>query len=187
MVNKIQTAVFPIAGLGTRFLPATKSIPKEMLIVGDTPVIEHAIKEASESGIKKMILVTSPAKASINEYFSRSVLLEDLLRKKKKFKELDLIKRQTQLGEIIVTFQNEPKGLGHAVWCAKNLINDNAFAVILPDDIILSKTPVIKQLINLSQNNNCCTVLGVEKVDRKEVFKYGILSVEKKNREKIFC
>ena len=83
MVNKIQTAVFPIAGLGTRFLPATKSIPKEMLIVVDTPVIEHAIKEASESGIKKMILVTSPAKASINEYFSRSVLLEDLLRKKK--------------------------------------------------------------------------------------------------------
>ena len=83
MVNKIQTAVFPIAGLGTRFLPATKSIPKEMLIVVDTPVIEHAIKEASESGIKKMILVTSPAKASINEYFSRSLLLEDLLRKKK--------------------------------------------------------------------------------------------------------
>ena len=186
MVNKIQTAVFPIAGLGTRFLPATKSIPKEMLIVGDTPVIEHAIKEASESGIKKMILVTSPAKASINEYFSRSVLLEDILRKKK-FKELDLIKRQTQLGEIIVTFQNEPKGLGHAVWCAKNLINNNAFAVILPDDIILSKTPVIKQLINLSQNNNCCTVLGVEKVDRKEVFKYGILSIKKKNKEKIFC
>ena len=186
MVNKIQTAVFPIAGLGTRFLPATKSIPKEMLIVGDTPVIEHAIKEASESGIKKMILVTSPAKASINEYFSRSVLLEDLLRKKKKIRELNLIKRQTQLGEIIVTFQNEPKGLGHAVWCAKNLINDDAFAVILPDDIILSKTPVIKQLINLSQNYNCCTVLGVEKVDRKEVFKYGILSVEKKIGRKCF-
>ena len=186
MVHKIQTAIFPIAGLGTRFLPATKSIPKEMLIVGDTPVIEHAIREASESGIKKMILVTSPAKASINEYFSRSVLLEDLLRKKKKFKELDLIKRQTQLGEIIVTFQNEPKGLGHAVWCAKNLINDNAFAVILPDDIILSKTPVIKQLINLSQNYNCCTVLGVEKVDRKEVFKYGILSIKKKIRRKYF-
>ena len=88
-----------------------------MLIVGDTPVIEHAIKEVGESGIKKMILVTSPAKASVNEYFSRSVLLEDLLRKK--FKELDLIKRQTQLGEIIVTFQNEPKGLGHAVYVLK--------------------------------------------------------------------
>ena len=112
-------------------------------------MIEHAIKEASESGIK-MILVTSPAKASINEYFSRSVILEDILRKKREFKELDLITRQTQQ-EIIVTFQNEPKGLGHAVWCAKNLINDDAFAVILPDDIILSKTPVIRQLINLTK------------------------------------
>ena len=180
MINNIKTAVFPIAGLGTRFLPATKSIPKEMLIVGDTPVIEHAVQEASKAGIKKMVFVSAPNKSSINEYFSRSKLLEEMLKKKKKKKELVLIKRQSELGEIAVIFQNEPKGLGHAVWCARNLIQEKKFAVILPDDIILSKKPVIKQLMNLSENNNGCSALAIEKVEKSQVYKYGILDIAKK-------
>lgn len=184
MINNIKTAVFPIAGLGTRFLPATKSIPKEMLIVGDTPVIEHAVQEASKAGIKKMVFVSAPNKSSINEYFSRSKLLEEMLKKKKKKKELDLIKRQSELGDIAVIFQNEPKGLGHAVWCARNLIQEKKFAVILPDDIILSKKPVIKQLMNLSENNNGCSALAVEKVEKSQVYKYGILDIAKKRGKK---
>lgn len=186
MVKKIRTAIFPMAGLGTRFLPATKSIPKEMMIVVDTPIIEKAVIEANNAGIEKMIFVSSPFKQSINEYFSKSTLLENILKKKNKKKELGLIKRQTSLGEIVVTFQNEPKGLGHAVWCAKNLVNEENFAVILPDDIFLSKTPVIKQLIKISEENNNCSVIGVEKVPKSEVHKYGILDIKKKVGNKYY-
>lgn len=186
MVKKIRTAIFPMAGLGTRFLPATKSIPKEMMIVVDTPIIEKAVIEANSAGIEKMVFVSSPFKQSINEYFSKSTLLENILKKKNKKKELGLIKRQTSLGEIVVTFQNEPKGLGHAVWCAKNLVNEENFAVILPDDIFLSKTPVIKQLIKTSEENNNCSVIGVEKVPKSEVHKYGILDIKKKVGNKYY-
>ena len=167
----IKKAIFPIAGLGTRFLPATKSIPKEMLIVLDRPVIEWAVIEAAKSGIEEMIFVTSSKKNSIIEHFDRSEILENSLKKKKKIDQIKFIRSQNQLGSFSFVIQDEPKGLGHAVWCAKNLINDDAFAVILPDDIILSKIPAIKQLIRVHLKTNGGSVLGLESVPKKEVSK----------------
>ena len=151
MKNKIRKAIFPVAGLGTRFLPATKCVPKEMLTVLDRPIIEWSVIEAFKSGIEQIIFVTSSKKNILSEHFDKSKLLEDLLKKKKKKKELDAIRYQTTLGELVSVMQVEPKGLGHAVWCARNLIQNEKFCVILPDDIILSKKPVIKQILDLEK------------------------------------
>lgn len=177
MNRKIKKAIFPVAGLGTRFLPATKSVPKEMLTVLDRPIIEWAVIEAFKSGIEQIIFVTSSKKNIISEHFDKSKLLEDLLKKKKKKKELDAIRYQTTLGELVSVMQVEPKGLGHAVWCARNLIQNEKFCVILPDDIILSKIPVIKQILDLEKKVGG-SILGVEKIDRKESQKYGILEID---------
>ena len=147
-MNKITKAIFPVAGLGTRFLPATKSIPKEMLTILDRPILEWAVIEANKAGIKEMIFVISSKKKKILEHFKNSKILESMLKKKKKNDQLSLISSQSRLGKFSYVLQEEPKGLGHAVWCARKKINkDEMFAVILPDDIILSKKPVIQQLI----------------------------------------
>ena len=180
MTNKVTKAIFPIAGMGTRFLPATKAIPKEMLTVLDKPVLEWAVIEAAKSGIEQMIFVTSSRKNSIMEHFDRSVLLEDLLKKKKKIKELESINIQHSLGSFSFVNQSEPKGLGHAVLCASKLINKNEnFVVILPDDIIMSKVPITKQLIDLSKKNNYASVIALEAVDKKKVYKYGVIEYSK--------
>ncbi len=181
MSRKIKKAVFPIAGLGSRFLPATKVLPKEMLIILDKPILEWAVIEAANSGIQEMIFVTSSKKHSIIEHFDKSIQLESLLKKKKKKEQLRSIQSQNSLGKFTYVVQDEPKGLGHAVWCAKRFIeNDENFAVILPDDIILSKKPVIKQLIDISTKTDGGSVLGLEKVPKKEVFKYGVINPHKK-------
>ncbi len=181
MSRKIKKAIFPIAGLGSRFLPATKVLPKEMLIILDKPILEWAVIEAANSGIEEMIFVTSSKKNSIIEHFDRSIQLESLLKKKRKKEQLRLIQSQNSLGKFTYVLQDEPKGLGHAVWCAKRFIeNDENFAVILPDDIILSKKPVIKQLIDISIKTDGGSVLGLEKVPKKEVFKYGVINPHKK-------
>ena len=180
MTSKVTKAIFPIAGMGTRFLPATKAIPKEMLTVLDKPVLEWAVIEAAKSGIEQMIFVTSSRKSSIIEHFDRSVLLEDLLKKKKKIKELESINLQHSLGSFSFVNQSEPKGLGHAVLCASKLINKNEnFVVILPDDIIMSKVPITKQLIDLSKKNNYASVIALEAVDKKKVYKYGVIEYSK--------
>ena len=182
-MKKIKKAIFPIAGLGTRFLPATKSIPKEMLTILDRPIIEWAVLEANKSGIEQMIFVISPNKKSIIEHFKKSKILENVLKKKKKLESLELITSQSNLGKISVVYQREPKGLGHAVWCARKLFNKNEmFAVILPDDIILSKIPVTKQLITIF-NKTGGSVIGLEKVRKNEVFKYGIIEKGKDSGE----
>jgi UTP--glucose-1-phosphate uridylyltransferase len=186
MTNKITKAIFPIAGMGTRFLPATKAIPKEMLTVLDKPVLEWAVIEAAKSGIEQMIFVTSSRKSAIMEHFDRSVLLEDLLKKKKKIKELESINIQHSLGSFSFVNQSEPKGLGHAVLCASKLINKNEnFVVILPDDIIMSKFPITKQLIDLSKKNNYASVIALEAVDKKKVYKYGVIEYSK-NQGKVY-
>ena len=182
MTTKVTKAIFPIAGMGTRFLPATKAIPKEMLTVLDKPVLEWAVIEAAKSGIEQMIFVTSSRKSSIMEHFDKSVLLEDVLKKKKKIKELESINIQHSLGSFSFVLQSEPKGLGHAVLCASKLINKNEnFVVILPDDIIMSKIPITKQLIDLSKKNNHSSVIALEEVDKKQVYKYGVINYSKKN------
>ena len=179
MNNKIKKAIFPVAGLGTRFLPATKCVPKEMLTVLDKPVIEWAVTEAHEAGIEQIIFVSSTKKNLLLEHFDRSNLLEDSLLKKKKYKEIESIKIQTQLGEVVTVIQHEPKGLGHAIWCARNLIENEKFAVILPDDIIRSKKPVIRQMIDLEKKLNG-SIIAVEEVEKNETHKYGIVDIKKK-------
>ena len=179
MKNKIRKAIFPVAGLGTRFLPATKCVPKEMLTVLDRPIIEWSVIEAFKSGIEQVIFVTSSKKNLILEHFDRSILLEENLKKKNKNKELDLVRSQTQLGEIVSVIQSEPKGLGHAVWCARNLIGNEKFAVILPDDIINAKKPVLKQMIELETKVGG-SIIGVEKIPKADSKKYGIMKIKKK-------
>lgn len=180
-MSSITKAIFPIAGLGTRFLPATKSIPKEMLIILDKPIIEWAVIEAALSGIKEMIFVTSSRKNSIIEHFDKSEILENALKRKNKNEKIDVIRSQTTLGSFTFIIQDEPKGLGHAVWCARKLIGKKEdFAVILPDDIILSKIPAIKQLINIHSQTRGGSVIGLEKVKKKDVSKYGVIKIKKK-------
>ena len=181
MQNKIKKAIFPIAGLGSRFLPATKTLAKEMLIVLDRPILEWAVIEASRSGIEEMIFVTSSKKNSIIEHFNRSLELENLLKKKKKNNQISSIQSQSGLGKFTYVIQDEPKGLGHAVWCAKRFIEKNEnFVVMLPDDIILSKKPVIAQMLKIYEKTSGGSVLALEKVPKKEVFKYGVIDFQKK-------
>ena len=181
MQSKIKKAIFPIAGLGSRFLPATKTLAKEMLIVMDRPILEWAVIEASRSGIEEMIFVTSSKKNSIIEHFNRSLELENLLKKKKKKKKISSIQSQSGLGKFTYVIQDEPKGLGHAVWCAKRFIEKNEnFVVMLPDDIILSKKPVIAQMLKIHEKTSGGSVLALEKVPKKEVFKYGVIDFQKK-------
>ena len=182
MQNKIKKAIFPIAGLGSRFLPATKTLAKEMLIVLDRPILEWAVIEASRSGIEEMIFVTSSKKNSIIEHFNRSLELENLLKKKKKSSQIISVQSQSALGQFTYVIQDEPKGLGHAVWCAKRFIEKNEnFVVILPDDIILSKNPVIGQMIEIHKKTGGGSVLALEKVPKREVFKYGVIDFHKKS------
>ena len=181
MQSKIKKAIFPIAGLGSRFLPATKTLAKEMLIVMDRPILEWAVIEASRSGIEEMIFVTSSKKNSIIEHFNRSLELENLLKKKKKNNQISSIQSQSGLGRFTYVIQDEPKGLGHAVWCAKRFIEKNEnFVVMLPDDIILSKKPVIAQMLKIHEKTSGGSVLALEKVPKKEVFKYGVIDFQKK-------
>ena len=181
MQSKIKKAIFPIAGLGSRFLPATKTLAKEMLIVMDRPILEWAVIEASRSGIEEMIFVTSSKKNSIIEHFNRSLELENFLKKKKKNNQISSIQSQSGLGKFTYVIQDEPKGLGHAVWCAKRFIEKNEnFVVMLPDDIILSKKPVIAQMLKIHEKTSGGSVLALEKVPKKEVFKYGVIDFQKK-------
>lgn len=183
MVKKIKKAIFPIAGLGSRFLPATKTLPKEMLIVLDRPILEWAVIEASKSGIEEMIFVTSSKKNLIIEHFDRSLELENLLKKKNKKDKSLMIQSQNQLGKFTYVLQDEPKGLGHAVWCAKRFIEKSEdFVVILPDDIILSKKPVISQMIDVHEKTNGGSILALEKVPKKEVNKYGVIDPFRKEK-----
>ena len=180
-MSSITKAIFPIAGLGTRFLPATKSIPKEMLVILDKPIIEWAVIEAALSGIKEMIFVTSSRKNSVIEHFDKSEILENALKKKNKSEKIDIIRSQSALGSFSFVIQDEPKGLGHAVWCARKLFgNKENFAVILPDDIILSKIPATKQLIKIHSQTGGGSILGLEKVQKKNVSKYGVVETKKK-------
>ena len=181
MNHKISKAIFPIAGLGTRFLPATKSVPKEMLTILDRPIIEWAVIEAAKSGIDEMIFVTSSRKNIVLEHFEKSELLEFNLKKKNKLDKIKLIETQNRLGKFSLVIQDEPKGLGHAVCCASNFFDkDQSFAVILPDDLIMSKTPAIKQLIEIYEKTNGGSVIGLEKVPINKVSNYGVIEYKKK-------
>ncbi len=171
---KITKAIIPAAGLGTRFLPATKAQPKEMLPIVDKPTLQYIIEEAIESGIKDILIITGRNKQSIEDHFDRSIELELVLEKKGKTELLKVAKHISEMANIHYIRQKEPKGLGHAIYCAKNFIGNEPFAVFLGDDIVHSKKPCIKQMIEV-YNEFKSTILGVQKVRDEDVSKYGIV------------
>ncbi len=175
---KIKKAIFPVAGLGTRFLPATKAMPKEMLPVVDKPIIQYAVEEALASGIEQLIFVTGGGKRALENHFDRSYELEDTLRKRGKD---DLLKTIEFLvpesGTIVYTRQSEPLGLGHAIWCARHIVGDEPFAVLLADDLIQSDVPLLHQMVNEFDRLRASMVAIIE-VPKEDTSKYGILEAE---------
>lgn len=172
---KVKKAVFPVAGLGTRFLPATKAMPKEMLPVVDKPLIQYAVEEALASGIEQIIFVTGGGKSALENHFDSSYQLEDTLRKRGKDSLLKAVESLVpESGSIIYTRQSQPLGLGHAVWCARDVVGDEPFAVLLADDLIQSDVPVLRQMINEFDRLRASMVAAVE-VPKEETNRYGIL------------
>ncbi|MDX1424651.1 MAG: UTP--glucose-1-phosphate uridylyltransferase GalU [Kiloniellales bacterium] len=179
MSAPIRKAIFPVGGLGTRFLPATKSMPKEMLPVVDKPLIQYAAEEAWEAGIEELIFVTGRGKAAIEDHFDHGWELQTTLAERGKTDLLEsLHSLLRQPGEIVYTRQQEPLGLGHAVWCARHLVGDEAFAVVLADDLILAETPCLAQMIEAYQETGGNLVAVVD-VPREETDRYGILDVSR--------
>ena len=172
----IKKAVIPVAGKGTRFLPATKQLPKEMLPIINTPMIHYVVEEAVNSGIEQLIFVTSSGKEAIENYFDRNIELEDFLKANNKEDYYQQIKKIGEMVEVISVRQKEQLGLGHAIACAEHIIGDEPFAVILGDDIIRAKEPATKQLIEISKKNNFSSVIGVMEVDPDKTDKYGIVA-----------
>ncbi|MBY0355712.1 MAG: UTP--glucose-1-phosphate uridylyltransferase GalU [Rickettsiales bacterium] len=179
MAQKIRKVVFPVGGLGTRFLPATKSMAKEMLPVVSKPLIHYAFEEARDAGIEQFIFVTGRNKVAITNHFDHSYELQSTLSKANKEKELELAKSWLPApGNVIFTRQQEPLGLGHAIWCARNIIGDEPFAVILADDLVQSTTPCLKQLISAYEEIEGSHLVAVMDVPRADTRKYGVLDVQ---------
>ena len=178
MSRRVRKAVFPVGGMGTRFLPATKAMPKEMLPVVDKPLIQYAVEEAAAAGIEHFIFVTGRGKNALEDHFDHNPELERILKERGKF---DLVEAVTswmpKSGQISYTRQSEPLGLGHAVWCARDLVADEPFAVLLPDDLILAKTPCLKQMAAVHTEVGG-HVVAVSDVPREHTKRYGILDVE---------
>lgn len=172
-MKKVKKAIIPAAGLGTRFLPATKAMPKEMLPIVDRPTIEYIVEEAIASGIEDIIIVTGKGKRAIEDHFDRNFELEENLISKGK---LDILEKINQSSKVEIHYirQKEPKGLGHAVWCARNFIGDEPFAVLLGDDIVRAEEPCTKQLIE-QFNRTGSSVIGVQTVSHEETHRYGII------------
>ena len=177
MKKTVRKAIIPAAGLGTRFLPATKSQPKEMLPIVDKPTLQYIIEEAIDSGIEEILIVTGRSKKSIEDHFDRSVELELELEQKGKTEVLKMVQDISNMVNIHYIRQKEPKGLGHAIYCAKSFIGNEPFAVLLGDDIVDSEKPCLKQLIE-AYNEYKTSILGVQEVDKQDTDKYGILDAK---------
>lgn len=173
-MKRIRKAIIPAAGLGTRFLPATKAMPKEMLPIVDKPTIQYIIEEAVASGIEDIIIVTGKGKRAIEDHFDNAPELEHNLNEKGKLDLLEKVQYPTNLANIHYIRQKEPKGLGHAVWCARKFIGDEPFAVLLGDDIVQSETPCLQQLISQYEKTHAA-VIGVQTVPENETYRYGIV------------
>ncbi|MGE3623130.1 MAG: UTP--glucose-1-phosphate uridylyltransferase GalU [Bdellovibrionales bacterium] len=174
----VRKAVFPVAGLGTRFLPATKAMPKEMLTLVDRPLIQHAVDEARAAGIEQFIFVTSRGKGALEDHFDSNNDLTRTLEARGKKAALEVLKStEIESGQLLFTRQREPLGLGHAVWCARHLVGNEPFAVLLADDVVLAKKPCIAQMIE-AYNKIGGNLVGVVDVPREQTNRYGILDVE---------
>ena len=173
---RIRKAVFPVAGMGTRFLPATKAVPKEMLPVVDKPVIQYGVEEAREAGIEQFIFVTGRGKHVIEDHFDHAYELEALLSAREKTKELDsLMESLPHSGAVSFTRQQQPLGLGHAVLCARHLVGDEPFAVVLPDDLMVGKPGALKQMVDAYQEIGGGIVVAAEEKSREETQRYGVI------------
>lgn len=182
---KVKKAVIPAAGLGTRFLPATKAQPKEMLPIVDKPTIQYIVEEAIQSGIEDIILVTGRGKTAIEDHFDRSYELEAALDAKGKTELLDQVKYISNLASIHYVRQKEIRGLGHAVWCARKFIGGEPFAVLLGDDVVVSEKPCLRQLIGVFEEY-LAPVIGIQEVRRQDVSKYGIVKTGAIMKEGVF-
>ncbi len=171
---KIRKAIIPAAGLGTRFLPATKALPKEMLPIVDKPTIQYIVEEAVASGIEDIIIISGRGKRSIEDHFDQTYELEDALIKKNKLSLFHEVQKITNLANIHYIRQKEPKGLGHAINCARSFVGNEPFAVLLGDDIVMSEKPCLQQLIEVF-NRYHSSIVGVQKVSEDEVSQYGII------------
>ncbi len=179
---KVRKAVFPVAGLGTRFLPATKASPKEMLTVVDKPVIQYVVEEAYASGIRQMVFVTGRTKRAIEDHFDLNFELENELEAKSKKELLDVVRRiKPDDMSCFFVRQEKPLGLGHAVGCAREIIGKEPFAVLLPDDLMVNDIPVTRQLIDIYEKNNA-SVIGVQEVPQDHVERYGIVEIDDNER-----
>ncbi len=171
---KIRKAIIPAAGLGTRFLPATKAMPKEMLPIVDKPTIQYIVEEAVASGIEDIIIVTGKGKRAIEDHFDASFELEYNLNEKGKYQLLEEVRKSSEMADIHYIRQKEPKGLGHAIWCARKFVGDEPFAVLLGDDIVESEVPCLKQMIDVYSEHQA-SIVGVQPVSWDEVSRYGIV------------
>jgi UTP--glucose-1-phosphate uridylyltransferase len=177
MRKKVTKAIFPVAGLGTRFLPATKSVPKEIMTLVDRPLVQYAIDEARAAGIKEFIFVTSRGKGALEDYFDHSPVLEQELRSKKKTELLEILKNTNMdSGAIAYIRQHKALGLGHAVWCARRLIGNEPFAVMLPDDVIAADKPCLQQMVEAYEETGGNMVAAME-VAPERASSYGMLDV----------
>ena len=175
MKRRVTKAIFPVAGKGTRFLPATKSVPKEIMTLVDRPLIQYAIDEARAAGIREFIFVTSRGKSALEDYFDHTPELENTLRKAGKDDLLETLKTTNMdSGAIAYIRQHKALGLGHAVWCARRLIGNEPFAVILPDDVIAGQTPCLQQMVEAHAETGGCMVAAME-VPRDKTSSYGVL------------
>jgi UTP--glucose-1-phosphate uridylyltransferase len=179
MANRVRKAVFPVAGLGTRFLPATKAVPKEMLTVVDRPLIQHVVDEAANAGIEHFIFVTGRNKTVIEDHFDRQYELERVLAERGKKAELDtLISELPEAGSTSYTRQQEPLGLGHAVWCARELVGDEPFALLLPDVLVQTQEKsCLAQMVEAYETCAGANIVAVEPVPKDQVKNYGVVSL----------
>ncbi len=175
----VRKAVFPVAGLGTRFLPATKAMPKEMLPINDRPLIQHVFEEAREAGIEEFIFITGRGKEMLEEHFDYQPELENMLEQRGKHDMLAKVRdSEMPAGKLFLTRQPKPLGLGHAIWCAHKLVGDEPFAIMLPDDVVNYEKGCLSQMIE-TYNQNGGNVVAVKDVPRDQTSKYGILDIDK--------
>jgi UTP--glucose-1-phosphate uridylyltransferase len=180
MAKRVRKAIFPVGGLGTRFLPATKAMPKEMLTVVDKPLIQYAVEEAEAAGIEECIFVTGRGKTAIEDHFDYSYELHQTLRERGRLREIeDLKATQPKPGRFTYTRQQEPLGLGHAVWCARHMVHDEPVAVLLADDLILADQPCLKQMVEVYAEVGG-NVIAVMEVDRAQTKSYGVIAPGRK-------
>ncbi|ACE99512.1 UTP--glucose-1-phosphate uridylyltransferase GalU [Rhodopseudomonas palustris] len=180
---KIRKAVFPVAGLGTRVLPATKAMPKEMLTIVDRPLIQYVVDEAREAGIEHFVFVTGRNKGMIEDHFDRQFELDVTLEKRNKKSEMEILARdQPEAGAMSFTRQQAPHGLGHAVWCARDIVGNEPFAVVLPDELVLNTPGCLKQMIQAAEKlGDKANVIAVEEVPADKTHQYGICGVGKRD------